>query len=144
MFLLRGWRWLTPLNCEMLCSPDTLQVLLTKLTSMAESMTSESMVRGLPDLARSLRFLQLKKQNFFYTTNVFGWFQGDMAKFELVKHKFPKEIMLCVHLCNFQILNRMKQCTYQSTNYHHITNHSLNCFGHKVFFLPNPSMSRMW
>ena len=58
--LLRLWRWQRTLNCEMRCSPDTLQVLLTRL---AWIIALEYMVLHPPDLAFLLRFLQ-PKQNF--------------------------------------------------------------------------------
>ena len=62
MFLLRPCKgWTTP-SCEIPSSPDTLQELLTKFTSMAWSMASESTV--LLDLAWSSQFLQCEG-NFF-------------------------------------------------------------------------------
>ena len=36
MLLLRAWRWQTALDCEMLISPDTLQVLLTGFTEVVK------------------------------------------------------------------------------------------------------------
>ena len=44
-------------------SPDTLQVVLNKFASMAQSMASKSVVLGLADLVWWLKFLQLE-QNF--------------------------------------------------------------------------------
>ena len=63
MLLQRSWRWLTTLACEMLSSPDTLQVLLNGFTSMVWSMASKFTVLGQHDLAWLSRFLQLE-QNF--------------------------------------------------------------------------------
>ena len=64
MLLPRLWRWLIIIDCEILCSPDTLCVLLTRFASMGGSMALDSTNLGLPDLVWLLRFLQLKK-NFF-------------------------------------------------------------------------------
>ena len=47
----------------------------------------------------------------------FVLFPGIMPQFELSKY--------ALHLCSFQILNGVKQCTtYQRTNYHVTTHHS--------------------
>ena len=43
------WRWRTTQNCEIPCSPDTLQVLLTGFACMAQSTTLESTLLDIPD-----------------------------------------------------------------------------------------------
>ena len=47
MFLPRSWKWQTTLACEMPSLPDILRVQLKRFTSIAWSMTLESMVLDL-------------------------------------------------------------------------------------------------
>ena len=60
MLLHRSWKWQSTLNCEMQTSPDTLWMLLDGFASTAWNMALESLVLGLPNFARSSRFLQPK------------------------------------------------------------------------------------
>ena len=113
MLLSMSWRWQTTLYCEILSLLDTLQVLLTRLTSMAWSMTLKSTVLGLPELPDHLGSCNLSKICWaiwlpyctvtFLTTNIFGCFCSIMAQFELVKQKFSNWTPLHIHLCGFQI-----------------------------------------
>ena len=61
MILQRSWWWQTTLNWEMSSSPDTLKVLLAGFVLIVWSMTLESMLFGLSDLAWLSRFLKPKK-----------------------------------------------------------------------------------
>ena len=95
----------------------------------------------------SLRFLQ-HKQNFlnhlvavvwstapssFTQQMFFGCFQGIMAQFELIKHKFLNSTV-ALNLCGFQITQGVKQCTTcQFPNYHDTTCYSFNCFSHMIY-----------
>ena len=83
-------------------------------------------------LETSAKFLQLfgycnviKCSFTFFPTNVFNCFDGVMAQFLLVKHKFSNESMLHSHQCSFRIVYGVKQwTTCKCTNYHKTTNHS--------------------
>ena len=89
-------------------SLDTLWVLLPWFALMDWTTALESMVLDLPDHIWSSRLLtiwvkflesssysiMIKCAFTFHITKVFGCFHGIIAKFELVKYKFPKLIML--------------------------------------------------
>ena len=80
------------------------------------------------DISRTILLLysdqlcpQLSFNNFFF----FCCFHGVMAQFEIIKHKFPYQTTLHVHLCGFQITHGgKKRTTCQRTYYHGTTNHS--------------------
>ena len=65
MLLPRLWIWWTTLDCKMQSSPDTLNLHLTKFTSMAYSMALESIILGKTDLAWSSNIMQ-PEQNFLH------------------------------------------------------------------------------
>ena len=66
----------------------------------------------------------------FRTTNVFAFFWGIMAEFELVKQKY----LFRVHLCGFQITHRVNSCrTGQRTYYHYTTNHNGTFHSYELF-----------
>ena len=94
MFLSMSWGSCITRDYEMTSSPDTLRVIFTRFASLVCRMVWESIVLGLPDLAGSSWFLQLKRNflnllaSVLWSTNVFGCFCGVMSQFELVKHKF--------------------------------------------------------
>ena len=106
-------------------------------------------VLHLPDFSWSSRFLQ-PQQNFFNhliftfdTSNIFGWFSSIMAKFKLIKQKFPNKTTIYVHQCGFQILYGVKQhIRWQQTNYQLETtvdtSQGLKYFSH-VIYLPQTS-----
>ena len=57
----------------------------------------------------------------FHIKKSFCCFGSIMAQFEFIKHKFPNLTMLHVHLCGFQILHEVNQCTMcQHTNYRNV------------------------
>ena len=68
MLLPRSKRWQTTLDCKKMSLPDTLQVLLTELTPMTWSMTSESTVLGLtlPDCQCSCKQSKICELNYHY------------------------------------------------------------------------------
>ena len=96
------WRWWSTLDCEMLSSPDTLWMLLTRFFYMAWNTASEFLFLGQPwscplvgFLVTSAKFLKLFSYCSvinctltFHTTNIFGYICGIMAQFKVVKNKF--------------------------------------------------------
>ena len=62
---------------------------------------------------------------FCRTTNILVFFRDVMAQFKFVKQIFPNQTILRVHLCEFQIMHGVKQCTtWQSIDYYDLTNHN--------------------
>ena len=97
------------------------------------------MVFGLPDLAWSSRFFQLKWNSFnhhlvyctvirsFHIRNVSGYFRVVIAQFELIKCKFPRIEQHCTFVCAAFKSHEMKLYTiYQHTNYYD----TANCSGY--------------
>ena len=117
-------------------SLDTRQIFFVEFASIAWSTALKSTVFGRLDLPWSSSFLQLER-NFlnhlvivlwstvlstFVLQIFFSCFYRVMVLFELVTHKFQNLITLHIHLCSFQIIYRMKQCTTcLRSNYHDTT-----------------------
>ena len=125
-FLLRVWRWQTILDCGRLSLSDFLEVLLVEFASMALSMTSESMVLHLPDLAWLpsifVTWAKFLKPSGF--CNVF-WSVSPWNRVELN-----------IHFYSSQIIHGVKQCTMcQGTNYHDTTNHNSYFLRLELFWL---------
>ena len=138
ILFLRLWRWWTTLDCEILCSRDTLQVLLAGFASMVWNTASKFIVLGSLDIVWLLKFWQ-PEQNFLYHLAIALWstilspFEQQMLLVASMALQ-PSSNLYCisswirllyVHLSSFQITHRMKQCTIcKHTNYHDTTNHS--------------------
>ena len=78
-FFPRWWSWRTISDGKMLCSPDTLPMLLVGFASISWSTASESTFLGLHGLAWSTKSLQLEKNFFSYLVTVgwlVSWFYG--------------------------------------------------------------------
>ena len=112
--LLRLWRGQIALDFEILCLPDTLQVQLTVFVSMVWSMTSESTLLGLPDLAWLLRFLQAEQNflNHLVTEQLINWL-FPWSYCPLWIHKALVSNLEDVHLYSFQ--NTYTQCVSAPT-----------------------------
>ena len=133
MLLLRLWKWRTTLD-----SPDTLRVLLAKFASI----TSESTVLGLPNIAWLSRFLQSERIFFNWSVitspfaqYVFGVFCGVMPQFEPIRLRYT------FNMCGFQIIHMEKQCTtYQCTYYNDTNKHS----EYLRYLLTAPPNGQVW
>ena len=110
----------------MLSSPDTLQILLARFSSMSWSSSRPAWsCLIVEDLATRMKCLQpsvLGSNCAFIcpSTDVFFFacFNDVMAHFKLVNYQFPNFAMLLVSLCGFKIIYEVHQCTTcQRTNY---------------------------
>ena len=122
---------------ELYLTIKCLRILLAGFVVIVWSTASESMVLGLPGIARSMGFFKFVGNFFshhvtvikcdftFFITNIFGCFHDVMTRFEPVKHRFLNQTILHVRLCGCWNILRIKQCTTcQRTNFHDTTNHS--------------------
>ena len=96
ILLMSSGRWQTILYCDMLSSPDTLQVLLSGIISMTWSLASlESTVLGFSTLPDCLSSCNPNKISWTVESTASLPFTQEMflvsyAVFELVKHKYVK------------------------------------------------------
>ena len=139
MLLPRSWKWQTTLDSKIPSSCDTLWVLLDYricLYGLEPWIPWFKAFLTLPIvkvLTAWEKFLETSVTNCAFTfrpTNVFGCFCGVRTR-----KIYSNLTKLHVHLCGFQIIHRMKECTTcQRTNYD-VTNHSLCSFSHIIYVL---------
>ena len=146
-------KWQTTLDCEMLSSPDTLQVLLGGFTSngLEHSLVSCAFRPTWPCLiveAFTTRAKFLQPSGYCTMINyIFNLFSQQMFLVASVAlepgsnslNMFPDKRMSHVHPCSFQSIHGRNRCTFQRTKYHDTINPS--CFGH-VIYLPQTSTNQ--
>ena len=108
----------------MLCSPDTLQVLLDRFALYGLELslgihalqTVEVVSTGVKFLQQSGYCVMIKYTFNFCTTNVFGYFGGVMAHFKLVNHKILNKELVCYSVRFSNHTHSVKQyTTFQHT-----------------------------
>ena len=153
MLLPSSWRWLITLDSDIQSSPDTLRVLITGFASMIWNKTSVFTVLGLPNIARSSRFLEtwvkllepfdycpvIKCAFTFRTTNVFRCFWSVVTEFESAKHDYELDYVAC---SSFQHSNQTRREAMHNVSAHQVTRcyqsqmesfHGFNCYGHVIY-----------
>ena len=136
------------MDCQMLTSPDTLQVLLTGFTCMVWSMALESPILGRPDLTLLLRFLQPEHYctviNCIFTfcaTNVFGSFCSIIPSSNSERINYQIRLHSTFNCVVFRSPTGWSYTQYVSTPttiklpITASASHGLNCFSH-VIYLP--------
>ena len=147
MLLLKTWRWWIPLECEMSSLSDTLQV-ITCFYGLEHSPRIHGFRLTWPwlivkVLVTQAKFLEPSGYNTvincaftFHATNVFGCFHDIMAKFELVKYKFPNYIFICTAFKSHTWSKAMHNMSaYQLASYDKNNSDCSNCFSHVIYML---------